>query len=366
MYIYASIGEIQDKIDSYLKTGQTVPEFPTIIREIFKENPCSENKNQLSDIQHALSVDDETFLQEIRNFYFRFPDVILYDVEQFDVVPYKSIMTVIGQFWGSYSFLHVHDCFEIDYVFKGECELTFLDEKRILTEGDVCILSPYTKHDTVLLSKESYIFPIFIKEQGFRDTFFSLLPKNDILSGFFKKILSESSEPNYLLFRTNASYEIRDIMRHLFMEKFRYDKYTEYCNIYWVNLLFASILRDQQTYSQFSSYQSRPDYAPILRYIQSHYNMITLPRLAEIFHYSVPYLSKIIKASTGKNFKQLVKELKMRKALQYLEETTLSIEEISEEIGYSSADHFYHVFRDFQGMSPQQYRIQYQKNILQQ
>ena len=107
-----------------------------------------------------------------------------------------------------------------------------------------------------------------------------------------------------------------------------------------------------------SSYKTGPDYAPILRYIQSHYNTISLPKLSEIFHYSIPYLSKIIKTSTGKTFKQLVKEIKIRKALYYLEETDYSIEKIADLIGYSSADHFYHVFRDFEGMSPQQYRTQ--------
>ena len=48
-------------------------------------------------------------------------------------------LTVISQFWQLQNFMHVHDCFEINYIFKGECELVFLDEKRILKEGDFCI-----------------------------------------------------------------------------------------------------------------------------------------------------------------------------------------------------------------------------------
>ncbi|MCI9155291.1 hypothetical protein AALC16_08525 [Lachnospiraceae bacterium 29-91] len=57
-------------------------------------------------------------------------------------------------------------------------------------------------------------------------------------------------------------------MKRLFLEKFRYDKYVDRCTIYWLNLLFTNILRNYQTYSQFSSYKSGPDHAPILRYIQ--------------------------------------------------------------------------------------------------
>lgn len=359
MYFYASIGDIRDKIEKYTEIYGKRANFPDILREIFREKPRLENKTSLSDIHSLLQMDDELFLQKIRDLYFRFPKSILYDEKHFDVVPSASAMTVINQFFGTQSFIHLHDCFEIDYIFKGKCELTFLDEKRVLTEGDFCILSPYTNHDTVLLTKDSCIFPILVKEQTFRDTFFSLLSGRDLFSNFFEKVLSSQAEPNYLLFKTNSSYEICDIMKRLFLEHFRYDKYVNRCSVYWLNLLFTNILRNYQTYSQFSNYKARLDFAPILRYIQSNYDTITLPKLSEVFHYSVPYLSRIIKANSGKSFKQLINELKIRKAIYYLEETELSIENISGLVGYNSSDSFYHIFRQIQGMSPQQYRKQY-------
>ena len=69
-----------------------------------------------------------------------------------------------------------------------------------------------------------------------------------------------------------------------------------------------------------------------------------------------PYLSKIIKDTTDKNFVTLVRDLKMRDAVRYLEKTKLSMEEISIRIGYNSEDHFYRVFSAFYGISPLQYR----------
>ena len=51
----------------------------------------------------------------------------------------------------------------------------------------------------------------------------------------------------------------------------------------------------------------------------------------------------------------------MKEALVYLEKTDLSIEEISEKTGYNSADHFYRVFKEYQGISPQQYRKEFLK-----
>ena len=89
-----------------------------------------------------------------------------------------------------------------------------------------------------------FIFPILVKEQTFRDTFFSLLSGGDLFSNYFERILSNPAEPNYLLFKTNSSYEICDIMKRLFLEQFRYDKYVNRCSIYWLNLLFTNILRN--------------------------------------------------------------------------------------------------------------------------
>ncbi|MFQ9732231.1 helix-turn-helix domain-containing protein [Mediterraneibacter faecis] len=306
-------------------------------------------------------LSDEEFLKEIRKLYIKFPDKIITASQTFDVVPVSSNMTVINQFWGTSNFVHIHDCFEIDYVFKGRCEFSFLDEKRMLQEGDFCIISPYISHNIVLQSKEAQVFPVLIKEKVFNKMFFPLLPEDNILSEFFKQILDKESEPNYLLFQTKDSLEIKDYMKRLFLENFYYDKYTDQNLAHWLHLLFSCILRNYKAYSQFSSYQSGIDYAPILRYIQNHYTTVTLQRLSEVFHYSIPYLSKVIKEYSDKNFITLVREIKMRESVRYLLDTELSMEEISEKIGYNSEDHFYRVFTAYHGISPLKYRKKYQE-----
>lgn len=216
-------------------------------------------------------------------------------------------------------------------------------------------------HNMVLQSKEAQIFPILIKEKVFNKIFFPLLPEDNILSDFFKQILDKESEPNYLLFQMKDSLEIKDYMKRLFLENFYYDKYTDQNLAHWMHLLFSCILRNYKGYSQFSSYQSGIDYAPILRYIQNHYTTITLQRLSEVFHYSIPYLSKVIKEYSSKNFVTLVREIKMRESVRYLLDTELSMEEISEKIGYNSEDHFYRVFTAYHGISPLKYQKKYQK-----
>lgn len=115
------------------------------------------------------------------------------------------------------------------------------------------------------------------------------------------------------MFHKNDSFEIRTLVKNLFLERFRYDKYINRCDVYWLNLLFVNALRDSYEYSQFSSSESGPDYAPLLRYIQSHYQTITLEQLSNKFNYSVPYLSKIIKEMTGENFTKMIRKQKWKK-----------------------------------------------------
>ena len=86
--------------------------------------------------------------------------------------------------------------------------------------------------------------------------------------------------------------------------------------------------------SSFSYYKSGPDHIPIVRYIQSHYKTVTLPILAERFSLFCTLISpRSSKKTRAKNFTQLIKTLKMKEALEYLEKTDLSIEEISEKTG---------------------------------
>ena len=213
MNFYVSIGDIQDRIDFYNETHDNYPTFLEILQELYQDRKFISSESELPTINGLAMLDDDKFLKKIRTLYFRFPDKVLTQKTGFDIVPVNADLTVISQFWQLQNFMHVHDCFEINYIFKGECELVFLDEKRILKEGDFCILSPFTKHSTRLLSRESQIFPILVKQQTFSKAFFSLLSNDDILSTFFRKILSDAEKPNYLLFHTSKIYCKRIIFR---------------------------------------------------------------------------------------------------------------------------------------------------------
>lgn len=94
----------------------------------------------------------------------------------------------------------------------------------------------------------------------------------------------------------------------------------------------------------------------ILRYIQEHFNTISLTELSKFFNYSERQIQRIIKDSTGLSFTENILRLKMKKAEKLLKNPDITISIIAEETGYSDSGTFRQAFKKYYGMTPQQYR----------
>ncbi len=94
----------------------------------------------------------------------------------------------------------------------------------------------------------------------------------------------------------------------------------------------------------------------IMNYIQEHYLTVTLDDLAEKLHLSKPYLSKYIKEKSGNTFGEIVKNVRMKKARTLLKNTSMTVENIADNVGYQNVEHFNRLFKKKYGMTPVQFR----------
>ena len=94
----------------------------------------------------------------------------------------------------------------------------------------------------------------------------------------------------------------------------------------------------------------------IINYINTNYLTVTLDELADQFHLSKPYLSKYIKDKSGKTFGELVKAVRMKKAITLLKGGNMTVEAIAEKVGYQNVEHFNRLFKKKYGMTPVQFR----------
>lgn len=94
-------------------------------------------------------------------------------------------------------------------------------------------------------------------------------------------------------------------------------------------------------------------------YLEEHYaEQITLYDVANHLHMNYSYLSSYISQNTGKHFSEHLNDVRIRHARLLLTETSLSISQISENIGYSDQSYFGKIFKKLAGMTPLQYRSQ--------
>ena len=67
-------------------------------------------------------------------------------------------------------------------------------------------------------------------------------------------------------------------------------------------------------------------------------------------------------AQEGSNFQLLLDEIRFKLARDYLEQTCINLEEISDLLGYSEPGNFSHAFKRWSGLAPRQWRKKHTYN----
>lgn len=92
-------------------------------------------------------------------------------------------------------------------------------------------------------------------------------------------------------------------------------------------------------------------------YINANFHKeISLDDVSREVDISPYYFSKIFKEETGKNFIEYVTEIRMEKAKELLQSSTLSMKEICGEVGYADPNYFSRTFKKNVGLTPTEYK----------
>ena len=96
-----------------------------------------------------------------------------------------------------------------------------------------------------------------------------------------------------------------------------------------------------------------------LAYLEQHFaEHITLSQVADRVFVSQWHLSKLINRHTGKNFFDLVNQLRVKRARELLRDPALKVHEVAERVGYADVAHFSKNFKRLTGKSPVEFRAQ--------
>jgi two-component system response regulator YesN len=83
---------------------------------------------------------------------------------------------------------------------------------------------------------------------------------------------------------------------------------------------------------------------------------ISLEEVADHLHLNPSYFSRLFKKELGMTFIEYVTLLKMERAKELLDQTSLSVGEICEQLGYDNQSYFIKTFKAHSGATPMEYR----------
>ncbi len=83
---------------------------------------------------------------------------------------------------------------------------------------------------------------------------------------------------------------------------------------------------------------------------------LTLNSLAEKFNFHPTYINRLLSGEYGESFRQLLIKIRLKQAVSLLDNSSLSIQEISNRLGFYDYKHFQQSFKKYYGITPSQYR----------
>jgi AraC-like DNA-binding protein len=251
----------------------------------------------------------------------------------------------------------VHNFYEIIYVYRGRYSLYISDQIVEMCTGYVCIIPPGVCHRTFICD-DSISLNTKLRKSSFQTSFSPLFSENDTLSKFFLNTMYIGDYADYVLFRSENDEQLRKLFSAIYLE--HYNKEAAYSKVMnnLLSIVFSLLARhykDEMDILVAKSGRLRKIEA-ILAYVHSNYRVITLRDLAKKFYFSEQYLSEFIRKNTGRNFVDIVREVRLETAKKLLETTDLTVAHIGETSGYASAEHFMRQFKKQYGISPSGYR----------
>lgn len=94
-----------------------------------------------------------------------------------------------------------------------------------------------------------------------------------------------------------------------------------------------------------------------MRYINEHYmESLPLENVAAALFVNKNYLSDLFSKKLSLTFTQYKNTVRIRKAKQFIDQGSGNLTEIAAAVGFDSSSRFSKVFRQIEGLSPQQYR----------
>lgn len=251
---------------------------------------------------------------------------------------------------------HKQDYFFFNYAYKNSYQALSQKYNNLITiYEDECYTSqPHCGYAIKANSNEDVIIiGVLIKKETFFRDYLPILSNDNSMFHFFLDPQTNKFSDEFIKLSFKDNLQVRSLLEMMVIEYANKKEDTGAILKPMVLTLLMLIARQHKLEQPEIPNATLSD--KILQYINEHSENITLNQIAEHFSYHPNYISSVLHKDTGKTFSQLLLKKRMNKAVILLKNTTLSIEEISNMLGYSDTSNFYKAFKDYYNSSPREY-----------
>ena len=247
---------------------------------------------------------------------------------------------------------HCHEDFiELSFIISGSVDYLIERKNYTLKKGQVLISNPGLYH------KE-----LFNENTNCRELHIGITNVNIFNSS--KKNYIDIGDKNVLTL-TNYKDEILKVCTEILEEQRNYNQTSPFMLKSLVMKLLVLLHREineelpnlnPQEFS-FKSREKKSLVETITKYLNDNYTEdISLYTLSKNMYLSPVYISKIFKDIMGDSPINYLIRIRLSKAKELLENSKLSIKEISEAIGYNDPYYFSKLYKKYYGISPSKHR----------
>ena len=259
--------------------------------------------------------------------------------------------------------VHIHDDIEIIAGERGALKVDLEGESILLKPGDVIVINRRVPHSTAyVLPRTTYTLIQFRIEKLRAEEF-------EKINKYLSFILAQDEHPYVFLDSSSpVTKQIYGIIRKLESENSsKGDNYDIFVKGY-MEVLLGLLYRNRILVNIEDSYNKEAvtKVWPVIEYIDKNYQYkLTLGQLSAVLNLNREYFCRIFKEATGITPVEYINVVRVLKAETMLTTTSLSITEISLDVGFSSMSYFNRIFKKLKGVTPSAYKeITYAKNKL--
>ena len=262
----------------------------------------------------------------------------------------KLRMTVMKHLHVGECFPHTHDFLELVYIFSGSGVHVVDGIEQEVHKGSVVVINQDQVHS--FKSQDGHVImnfmidPIFLGGELNSSSDFTDVKKHYGWSSQEKSPSFYQLSPKDVVFAEHLCNSVCDEMK---MQSAAFENILLAC----VQALISLIIRSEVA----DSGNKKGVLVEVIEFIDQHYSeKITVAFIAKKFFFNPAYLSRTFKEHYKISIKEYIKEKRINRALELLIETSMTVESIAIQVGYSSKAHFYTDFEEIIGKYPKDIR----------